>query len=156
MRGRAWVALALLAALTLRAALPLRAQDADPASVLIAIDATFSWTTQQLGRAKAFEMYLAPDAVALFEGGSPIEGRQAIVERLRARETGARLSWTPAKASVAQSGDFGVTWGLYELTDTGADGQTRTTRGSYMTVWRKQGEGPWKVVLGGANGDPAP
>ncbi len=132
-----------------------RAEDADPAAALLAIDATFSWTSQQLGRAKAFEMYLDKEAVALFPGLPPLQGRDAIVKQLEAAG-GGQLSWRPQKATVATSGDLGFTWGLYELTQTGQDGQPRTIHGKYVTVWRKLGDGPWKIVLDGGSANPPP
>ncbi|MGH8311123.1 MAG: YybH family protein, partial [Steroidobacteraceae bacterium] len=54
---------------------------------------------------------------------------------------GFAIKWTPEKAVVGASGDVGYTTGTYEMTAEGA-----TERGKYVTVWKKQSDGSWKVV----------
>lgn len=54
------------------------------------------------------------------------------------------ITWEPNFAEVAESGDLGYTIGTYEMTAS-ADGEPATFRGSYLTVWRRNADGAWKV-----------
>lgn len=57
---------------------------------------------------------------------------------------GNRLDWEPASAGLAPAGDVGWTFGHSALT--GADGSLRA-RGAYVTLWRRQADGSWRIVL---------
>ena len=57
------------------------------------------------------------------------------------------LTWQPTKAEVASSGDMGYTIGTYELKFDGPDGTPVVDNGKYMTVWKKQADGSWKVAV---------
>jgi ketosteroid isomerase-like protein len=65
-----------------------------------------------------------------------------------------RLNWKPAKADVAASGDLGYTFGTWELTGKSKSGDPVHLTGKYATVWKKQQDGGWKVVLDLGNTDP--
>jgi ketosteroid isomerase-like protein len=58
----------------------------------------------------------------------------------------AELTWEPLRAEVAASGDLGYTWGEYRLSVPTAEGP-RTIVGKYATIWRREPEGGWRVVL---------
>lgn len=63
------------------------------------------------------------------------------------------LSWDPIYAEVAASGDLGYTVGRY--TSSSGSGVTATRQeGTYLTVWRRQPNGDWKVQAD--IGNPAP
>jgi hypothetical protein len=49
-------------------------------------------------------------------------------------------------ALVARSGDLAYTYGNNEFTAPDASGQLVTTRGRYLTVWRKEADGRWRCV----------
>ena len=57
------------------------------------------------------------------------------------------LTWQPTRAEVASSGDMGYTIGTYELKFDGQDGTPVVDSGKYMTVWKKQADGSWKVAV---------
>jgi hypothetical protein len=66
------------------------------------------------------------------------------------------LTWTPTDAMMGPSGDMGYTWGHFEGRSKDANGNPVLTSGRYITMWRKQPDGTWKVVLdAGANEPPA-
>ena len=70
---------------------------------------------------------------------------------------GFALSWQPTTVEVSRTGDLGYTVGTYELTLHDAQGNPMTDRGKYVTVWKKQPDGKWKVVADIFNSDlPAP
>lgn len=63
------------------------------------------------------------------------------------------LTWDPIYAEVAASGDLGYTIGRY--TTSSGSGESATRReGTYLTVWRRQPNGAWKVQAD--IGNPAP
>lgn len=62
-------------------------------------------------------------------------------------EPGTKLTWEPTRAQIAALADLGWTTGTYESETQGSDGQIRRSRGRYVTVWRKQDDGSWKVVM---------
>lgn len=95
-----------------------------------------------------FAALIAPDAT--FNGGSPdeVRGRDAIVASWEPffAAGGPRLSWRPTEAHVLVGADLGVTIGSVVRRVTGPDGRTVERRGQYLTTWRKQADGGWRVV----------
>lgn len=68
-----------------------------------------------------------------------------------------KLVWEPDTAVVAASGDIGYTIGHSQVRQTNADGSvTIRSTGRYLTVWRRQPDGSWKVELDTGNTDPKP
>lgn len=61
---------------------------------------------------------------------------------------GFQVQWRARKADVSAAGDFGYTLGEYRLT---LDGET--TKGKYVTVWKREAGAGWKVVADSFNPD---
>ena len=59
---------------------------------------------------------------------------------------GPSLTWAPTEAIVSAAGNEGATTGTAVLKSKAADGTMQEQRTAYVTVWRKQGDGSWKVV----------
>jgi ketosteroid isomerase-like protein len=55
---------------------------------------------------------------------------------------------------VASSGDLAYSYGVYEFRSKGKDGKPTVENGKYTTVWKKQSDGRWKVVLDMGNASP--
>jgi ketosteroid isomerase-like protein len=55
---------------------------------------------------------------------------------------------------MSSDGDMGFTWGHYEGRSKDRDGSPIITTGRYMTVWKKQPDGSWKVELDASNKEP--
>jgi len=89
--------------------------------------------------------------------GRNVVGKAAIRQLMAPSlgDTTRTLTWRPTSAEVSASGDLGYTVGRWERMAREKDG-TLVTRGSYVTIWRKQADGSWKVVLDVGNPDPAP
>ena len=68
---------------------------------------------------------------------------------------GFNLEWRATSAQVAEAGDMGYTIGTYELT-VGQDGASMVTVGKYVTLWKKQADGSWNVVVDCFNADGPP
>jgi uncharacterized protein (TIGR02246 family) len=99
---------------------------------------------------KRFLSFLAEEAT--FNGGTPDEmrGRDAVAKGWAPffSPTGPRLAWRPLKGEVIGHGDVGYTIGAWERHTPAADGKPASvSRGNYVTVWRKQADGSWKVVF---------
>lgn len=125
------------------------------AAVLYETDRRFSQTASMLGVAEAFSQFLAERAVRLANGELPIEGRKAIYEHLL-QVGDAHLEWQPVAAEVARSGELGYTWGFYEVRAREPGGRAVTGYGKYTTIWQKQPDGAWKVILDIGNPGPRP
>jgi ketosteroid isomerase-like protein len=122
---------------------------------LIEADLAFSRLCEEKGAATAFYEFLTPDAISLPPGEFPIKGREAIRVHLSAGPQGV-LTWKPAGAELSRSGDLGYTWGAYEFSIAGADGRPQPSYGKYVTIWKKQPDGSWKVALDTGNASPPP
>jgi ketosteroid isomerase-like protein len=86
--------------------------------------------------------YFAADA-AILQDGKTITGTQglrAYYEPLFA-DKNFNLSWTPTNAEASKDGTMGYTYGDYE-----ARRGSKTSRGMYLTIWRKEA-GKWKVIM---------
>jgi ketosteroid isomerase-like protein len=103
----------------------------------------------------AFADWFAEDGVALGNGAAPLIGKIAIVKSANWSPKDYQLTWTPTDAMMGPSGDMGYTWGHYEGRSKDANGNLVLTSGRYITMWRKESDGSWKVVLdAGANEPP--
>lgn len=99
--------------------------------------------------------YLANDAV-IFPAAGPIVTGLAAIKGSYAKSgfTPEGLTWTPVGADVAASGELGYTYGTWEWKGKGHDGKLVVERGKYATVWKKQADGSWKLVLDIGNEEP--
>jgi ketosteroid isomerase-like protein len=57
------------------------------------------------------------------------------------------LKWHPTQVEVSSSGDLGYSIGEYERIGKDASGSPATATGNYVSIWRRQPDGRWKVVL---------
>ena len=72
-------------------------------------------------------------------------------------EPGLKLLWEPDTAVIAASGDIGYTIGRSQVRQTNPDGSVAVrSTGRYLTIWRRQPDGSWKVELDTGNTDPKP
>jgi len=92
--------------------------------------------------------FYADDAVELPDGADAIIGKANIAKGMGfLDDKNDRLTWSPVAASISASGDMGYTWGTYEFRSKLNDGSERVEHGKYMTVWKKQADGAWKVAV---------
>jgi ketosteroid isomerase-like protein len=66
---------------------------------------------------------------------------------------GFAFNWQPTKVEASRGGDLGYSMGTYELTMHDPTGKPVIDRGKYVTVWKKQADGTWKVVADIFNSD---
>ena len=112
------------------------------------MEAAFDKATLERGL-DGFMSFFADDGVILMPNVGPVKGREAIRKTKESSfaKPGFTLRWKPEYADIAASGDLGYTYGPYTLTFTGADGKQVKRTGRYFTIWKKQKDGSWKVML---------
>jgi len=64
------------------------------------------------------------------------------------------LGGTPARAQVLIPGVLGMTTGRFERRWVGTEGKPQHRKGTYVTIWKKQPDGAWKVVFDTGSPDP--
>jgi ketosteroid isomerase-like protein len=122
--------------------------------LLYDLEARFAKDVLEQGGA-GFAAWFADDGVAMGNGAAPLIGKVAIAKSANWSPKAYQLTWTPTDAMMGPSGDMGYTWGHYEGHSKDANSNPVLTSGRYITMWRKEPDGSWKVVLdAGANEPP--
>jgi uncharacterized protein (TIGR02246 family) len=57
------------------------------------------------------------------------------------------IAWTPVKVEVARSGDLAYSWGKGKESVKDKKGKVTETTGKYVSVWKKQADGSWKIAV---------
>ncbi|MBV8437716.1 MAG: nuclear transport factor 2 family protein [Silvibacterium sp.] len=122
-------------------------------SFLFDLEAKFAADAAKGGGA-AFAKWFADDAVTLSNGQAPVIGKAAIAASTTWSPADYLLTWKPDGGRMSPAGDMGFTWGHYEGHFNKPDGSAGITSGRYMTVWKKQSDGSWKVALDASNNEP--
>jgi ketosteroid isomerase-like protein len=101
--------------------------------------------------------FIAEDASVIRSAGT-ITGRAAIRDKMAKAfdDTAFSLAWEPLQSDVGAAGDLGYTNGKYEARFRDAKGKTVVRTGRYLTVWKQQPDGSWKVVRDIGVQDPPP
>jgi ketosteroid isomerase-like protein len=122
--------------------------------LLFDLEARFAKDVAERGGA-AFADWFAGDGVALGNGVAPVVGKVAIAKSTKWSPRDYQLTWTPTDAVMGPSGDMGYTWGHFDGHSKDANGNPVATSGRYITIWRKQPDGSWKVALDAGANEPA-
>ena len=112
-------------------------------------DMAMSELAEKEGFFKAIIFYADDDMVKFSDGQFPVIGKSAFAEKYGDNAGPKTLTWEPIIAEVANSGELGYTWGNWKFVQ-----PDTTYYGNYFTVWKKQIDGKWKVVLDGGNSTP--
>ncbi len=65
-----------------------------------------------------------------------------------------QLTWTPQGGELSPGGEMGYTWGQYEGRSVGAAANGAVEQGRFVTVWKKEKDGAWKILMDTSNQDP--
>jgi ketosteroid isomerase-like protein len=136
-----------LAILTLRVhPFAVAAANGDP-DKLRQLEAEFMKAAAEHG-SQGYLSYYADDAVELPNGAPIIQGKMNIAKGMGfLDQKDNHLTWAPVGADMAASGDLGYTYGTFEFCSKDKDGKPVVERGKYTSIWKKQKDGSWKVVL---------
>ncbi len=108
---------------------------------LFKADRAFSTLAAQNGPRAAFLEYLAPGAI-IFRPG-PVDAISFYKS-----QTGpeGKLQWEPIRGDVSKAQDLGYTTGPWQMT-TSSGGKDSVLDGYYVSIWKKQADGRWLIVL---------
>jgi ketosteroid isomerase-like protein len=149
MRSTLPLLLALSLPLAAAAAPPLRVDLQAALDAMVAAENAFSSTSVEKGVTPAFLAFLADDAVLMRP--LPVNGKKFLEGQPSPPVT---LIWRPVHAEIAASGDMGYSTGPYEVRP--RDPRQPTGHGHFVSVWKKQADGAWKVVFDMGNAYPRP
>lgn len=147
---RSLVVLWMLAALV---ALPVFAATVDRQAALdslVAAEKAFAKAAAEKGTREAFLQYLADESIVL--APDPAPGKETWKARTDPHNF---LSWYPVRAEISQAGDLGWDTGPWQLRPKGKKDKT-VLHGFFVTVWRKQADGTFKVEYDGGTNNEAP
>ena len=109
--------------------------------------------SQSTNDADKFASFYAQDA-SFYAAGIPIvKGQAAIHDVLKqlASAPGFALQVSTTNTQVGAAGDIGYTTGTYQLSQAGG-----SEKGKFVTVWKKQADGAWRVTEDIFNADEVP
>lgn len=114
-------------------------------------DISMSKLAENEGFFSALGKYADENFTKFSDGSHPIIGKNKFTEKYRDKPGPKTLTWEPVFADVSSSGDLGYTWGNWKFVQTDS-----VFYGNYITIWRKQKDGSWKMTLDAGNGTPPP
>jgi ketosteroid isomerase-like protein len=115
------------------------------AGVLLKADSDFSDLSVKEGMFKAFLANIAEDGVILRDRSYPSKGKETLRTYYEGKsDTSFILSWEPVFEKISESGDIGYTYGIWTNT---SKSKGEISRGTYLTIWKKQKDGSWKFIL---------
>jgi len=120
---------------------------------LVNAERAFAKTATEKGIRDSFLEYFADDAIAF--SPAPISA----TERLRSRParpfSELELRWEPRTGDVAASGELGWLTGPSTFVDHTSP-KPEPQHGNYLSVWRRQPGGPWRVFIDVGSSPPQP
>jgi ketosteroid isomerase-like protein len=126
-------------------------------SSLMQADRDFAAATHARG-IDGWMSFYTPDAIRIRYRGNMVKGFDEIrkFDLPYISDTTSVLNWEPTDAHVFRGGDIGSTTGKYwALSRVGADAGRETSRGRYVTMWRRDGA-RWLVIMDTGYPEPAP
>jgi len=115
---------------------------------LLSLDIEFCEKVSKLG-ATAWANQFMNEGVMLIKLGDNILGEAAIYEQMKPffQQKGASLLWSPEQGGLSEAGDLGYTYGKYIRQYKDDLGKKIVETGRYMTVWRRQPNGYYKIEV---------
>jgi ketosteroid isomerase-like protein len=129
------------------------AQEPDSSSALSSMrdaERNFARASVMIGRNAAFAENFA-EVSAIFTDKWITNGKQYSRER---KASPLVLKWEPEFMDIAASRDFGISTGPWEAQEYRPNTHPIAT-GYFLTVWKKESDGKWKVILDGGSSTPA-
>jgi ketosteroid isomerase-like protein len=121
------------------------AQEPDSTSAIFKMreaERNFARESIMFGRNAAFVKNFA-DVSVIFTDKWLTNGKQFWKNRKNAPVI---LKWEPEYMDIAESGDFGISTGPWEAQEYRPNTPVQST-GYFLTVWKKEATGTWKVIL---------
>ncbi|MCG2609900.1 nuclear transport factor 2 family protein [Flavobacterium sp. SM15] len=107
----------------------------------------FETTVAKKGIAEGFYQFADENATIKREQDTLITGKENIKKYYsNPKFKKASVTWKADFADVSVSGDLAYTYGKYAWTVKDSTGNSKTFKGVFHTVWKKQDDGNWKYV----------
>lgn len=119
----------------------------DPTQALLEADRLFAEDTAELGVDGWLAWFEANGTMV--QGTGEVRGHDAIRALMAPffADSTAQLVWDPIRAEISEDSDLGYTIGSYRVIRAGvAEDEPPLSHGMYLTVWRRQADGAWKVA----------
>ncbi|MBD0326427.1 MAG: nuclear transport factor 2 family protein [Pyrinomonadaceae bacterium] len=113
-------------------------------AALVDLERKFQREARAHGFLKAFPVYLTSESRLHRQQMLPLIGKDAIIAYLSQRPLS--LVWETIRADIAESGDLGYAYGIYELRDN-PESVKAIEKGYYVRVWKRRANGKWTVAL---------
>jgi len=123
----------------------------DPAAVVVDSELAFARSVRSLGVRDGFLQWLAPTGIVFRPG--PVIG-VGVYEKQPPGWRGL-LAWRPAHAAISADGKLGWSTGPWTW-QRDSTAEKPEAHGTYLSVWRLQADGSWKVALDCGVSHPAP
>jgi ketosteroid isomerase-like protein len=112
---------------------------------LVEAERAFARTSVEKGIRESFIEFFADDGIGF--DPHPISVKEAYLKQpAPATRPPVVLDWQPVYADVSRAGDLGYTTGPYTFTNNSPEKRS-THYGFYFSIWKKQADGSWKVVV---------
>jgi ketosteroid isomerase-like protein len=121
----------------------LAAAGADESALLSVVEAekSFAATSVERGIRESFLKFFAENSIIF--APEPKNGKKFYTYY---EDKGRRLNWRPIFATISSSGELGVTTGPWEMAKSKTE-PAPIAFGDFLSVWRKQLDGSWKVIV---------
>ena len=122
------------------------AQGVSPAlASLVEAERAFARTCVERGVRDSFLAFFADDGIG-FQPNLHNAREFFLKQPVPATRPPVTLNWAPIYGDIASTGELGYTTGPFLLTDNSAE-RRPARHGMYFSIWQKQTDGNWKVVL---------
>ena len=112
-------------------------------AALLDADRAFNTLSGSRGVQIAYLANVTADVRLYRNGVQPAVGKDEAAALLGKKPLFA--SWEPQAGDLSRAGDFGYTYGTYQIRDGGPDQPARPA--TYLRLWRREPRRPWKVAL---------
>ena len=121
---------------------------------LLQADRDFAVETGSRG-SEGWASFFEEEGAVVRAGVGEIRGRDAVRRSVSYLDDPTfSLSWDPARAELSEDGTMGFTTGPYETHFLDDEGKESAGRGVYVSVWRLQSDGTWKIMMDLGNPGP--
>ena len=117
--------------------------DTDYKTEMMEADRSFSKLSEEKGMKYALIQFIDAKGVLLRPNSIPIMGVEAIDYISQGNDSSYTMTWEPNGGSIAKSGELGYTYGVYSYKPKNKE----ATYGTYVSIWKRQPDGKWKLVL---------
>ena len=97
--------------------------------------------------------FFSDEGRMMTKSGKTIDGPEAIEKAMRPLFALKQIEfvWSPTGAEVSNDETMGYTYGTYDRAFVDDKGIRQRETGMYITVWKKQADGTWRIAIDGGN-----